>query len=502
MNITERGSGVLLPVFSLSGKYGIGSFSKEARKFVDFLSDSKQKYWQILPLGPTSYGDSPYQAFSTFALNPYFIDIDTLVEEELLTPSEAKKARPSKDKSPADIDYSWLYETRFFVLKKAFERFEGKNNSDYANFCNQNGDWLGDYSLFMAAKNKFNGVSFYQWPKEISRHNCDAVEALEKELESEVEFYKFLQFKAFQQWKSLKQYANSKNIKIIGDIPIYVAADSSDVWTKPELFQMDELGSPKSVAGCPPDGFSADGQLWGNPLYNWEYHDATGYEWWCRRIEKCRELYDVIRIDHFRGFDEYYSVPAKDDTARNGCWCKGPGLKLFKAIEEKHGELDIIAEDLGYITDSVKQLVKDTGFPNMKVLEFAFDSRDSSGPSLYLPHNYEKNCVVYTGTHDNETIFGWLNSIQPDERKLVEKYVDKKGAKPKELADALVRLAQSSTAILCIIPIQDYLCLDNDARINHPSTLGTNWRWRLEGRELTKTLSKKISALTMLYGRG
>lgn len=493
-----RGSGILLPVFSISGKYGIGSFSDEARDFIDFLSTAGQKYWQILPLGPTSYGDSPYQSFSTFAMNPYFIDIDTLVKEGLLSKEEADELIPHNDSE--GIEYEWLYHTRINGLKKAFARFN-RQTEDYILFCTENEDWLSDYALFMAIKRLYADVSFDNWPVEIKSRNRDIISKYRIELSEETEFYKFIQYVANSQWKSLKAYANGKGIKIIGDIPIYVAYDSSDVWTNPRLFQMDEEGKPSAVAGCPPDGFSADGQLWGNPLYDWEYHKSTGYKWWLRRIEKCNELYDIIRIDHFRGFDEYYSVPFGDTNARNGKWCKGPGIELFNAIRAGLGDIEIIAEDLGYITDSVKKLVTDTGFPNMKVLEFAFDSRDSSGPSLYLPHNYDKNCVVYTGTHDNETIRGWLEDILPEELMMVKKYVNRTNGSYDEITDELIRLAHASTAKICIIPMQDYLHLGNEARINKPSTLGGNWMFRLKSRVFDQGLAYSIRQLSETYGR-
>lgn len=501
MSKITRGSGVLLPIFSLPSKYGIGGFSKEAQKFIDFLETAGQKYWQILPLGPTSYGDSPYQSFSTFALNPYFIDPDTLVEKGMLKKREASKLTPKRGYSQNSIDYEWLYNTRLKGLKAAFNKFKTLPQESFEAFKESNADWLSDYALFMALKNENGDISVTEWPKELKDRDEEAILQAKERLCEEIAFYEFLQFEAYSEWTELKKYANDKGISIIGDIPIYVSSDSSDAWMNPSLFQMDEEGNPKAVAGCPPDGFSADGQLWGNPLYDWDYHKETGFEWWIRRIEKCKEMYDIIRIDHFRGFDEYYSVPFGDTTARNGKWCKGPGIELFEAIENKLGKADIIAEDLGYITDTVRKLVKDTGYPNMKVLEFAFDARDSSGPSLYLPHNYDPNCVVYTGTHDNETIFGWLSSITKEEYALVKKYLDKPKAKKEELAKGLVRLAQSSTATLCIIPLQDYLLLGNEARINHPSTLGGNWQWRYEGKALTKTLSAEIKDTCKLFDR-
>ena len=488
-----------MPVFSLPGKYGIGCFSKEAYKFVDFLKKAGQKYWQILPLGPTSYGDSPYQSFSTFAGNPYFIDLDQLVKEKLLTKSQLNAF--DFGSCDTDIDYAKLYENRFAALKLAFAKSNIEANADFAAFVSENAFWIEDYALFMAVKDSLGGISFNQWPEDIRTRQTAAMESYREKFAQEILFYEFLQFEFFKQWSALKQYANEKGILIIGDIPIYVSADSSDVWANTDLFQMDENANPTLVAGCPPDGFSATGQLWGNPVYDWARHEETGFAWWISRMSKCRELYDVLRIDHFRGFDEYYAIPAKDTTAEFGTWKQGPGMKLFTAINEALPNTEIIAEDLGYITDTVKQLVADSGYPNMKVLEFAFDSRDSSGSSMYLPHNYDKNCVVYTGTHDNETLVGWVKSIQPAEVKMIKNYVGIPSLTKKEIPEALIRLAQASTAEWCIIPIQDYMGLGNEARINHPSTLGGNWRWRVLAEQLDKDLAAKIYKGTKTYGR-
>ena len=353
----------------------------------------------------------------------------------------------------------------------------------------------------MALKDFFGGGSFDTWPEDIRLRYDYALDYYRRELYYEIEFHEFLQYEFTLQWQKLKAYANERGVRIIGDIPIYVACDSADVWAHPELFRMNEDGKPSAVAGCPPDGFSATGQLWGNPLYNWEYHARTAFHWWMDRIRKCRELYDVIRIDHFRGFDEYYSIPAGDKTAEFGHWEHGPGIDLFKTIDYFLPGTSIIAEDLGYMTDSVRELVRRTGYPNMKVLEFAFDSRDSSGPREYLPHNYNKNCVVYTGTHDNETLMGWLGNLPECELSSVRAYVNEPFMDPDGLADELIRLAHSSAADTCIIPLQDYLHLKNEARINTPSTLGNNWRWRLSGKMLTPDLAGRISKLTELYGR-
>ncbi len=494
-----RASGILLPVFSLPGDYGIGSMSEEAYKFIDCLSEARQTYWQILPIGPTSYGDSPYQSFSTFAGNPYFIDLKQLVKEGLLTKKECDAVDFGND--PCRIDYEKLYLGRYKLLKKAYERAKVYEDPDFKAFCKENEYWIHDYALFMALKDYFDGVSFREWPEDIRRRYQYALDYYGRKLYYEKEFYEYLQYEFYKQWNKLKAYANKKGIRIIGDIPIYVSEDSSDVWSHPDLFQLDENGEPKAVAGCPPDGFSADGQLWGNPLYDWGHHQWTGYDWWCRRMEKCRELYDVVRIDHFRGFDEYYSIPFGDKTAVNGHWEKGPGMDLFNTINWRLGQVNVIAEDLGFITDSVRALVRDSGFPNMKVLEFAFDSRDSSGPIEYLPHNYAKNCVVYTGTHDNETIMGWLNSILPMEIDMVKEYTGIVSEDHRVLAERLIRLAQSSTADTCIIPLQDYLYLDNKARINKPSTVGENWVWRADAEMFSEELKKRLKKLTLLYGR-
>lgn len=495
-----RASGILFPIFSLPSKYGIGCFSEEAYDFVDFLVGSGQKYWQILPLGPTGYGDSPYQSFSTFAGNPYFIDLNQLIEDGLLTKKECD-AEDFGDNCEK-INYEKLYKNRYRLLRKVYERARVWEVSEFIDFKNENSYWLRDYALFMALKDFFKGEMWTEWPEDIRFRYGYAMDYYQRELYYDIEFYEYIQYIFFRQWNKLKAYANEKGIEFIGDIPIYVAFDSADAWSHRELFRFNENGEPEAVAGCPPDGFSATGQLWGNPLYNWDYHKKTGYDWWIKRLENCYKLYDAVRIDHFRGFDEYYSIPYGDETAENGHWCKGPGIELFNQVKKSLGDDRlIIAEDLGYMTDTVKQLVKDSGYPGMKVLEFAFDSRDSSAPALYLPHNYVNNCVVYTGTHDNETLFGWLDNITKEEMDNVKTYFGIKSNDKKEIADAMIRAAHSSVAKLCIIPVQDYLLLGNEARINTPSTLNDNWTWRVKRGMLTKNLSMKISAMTRLYDR-
>ncbi len=494
-----RTSGILMHITSLPGPYGVGTMGKNAYAFVDFLEEAGQSYWQILPLTPTGYGDSPYQSFSIFAGNPYFICLEDLVDEGLLTIKECEEVDFGTDKRV--VNYERLYQNRFTLLKKAYHRADLSKDNKYAKFTNENAFWLDNYALYMSVKNHFSDRSFDQWDNNIKMRSPEAISYYEEKLADVIGFYKFLQYKFMVQWTNLKKYANSKGIVIIGDIPIYVSYDSSDVWANPELFQLDTDKSLLSVAGCPPDGFSVDGQLWGNPIYDWDYHEKTGFAWWKLRMAKCKELYDVIRIDHFRGFDEYYSIPADSTSAVTGMWKPGPGMKLFHALKETLSGCSIIAEDLGFITDSVRQLVKDTGFPNMKVLEFAFDERDTGNRSEYLPHNYSQNCVVYTGTHDNETLMGWLDSITPYEYKSVKEYVDYQGNDNSDLADRLICLAHSCIADTCIIPFQDYLHLDNEARINQPSTLGGNWVWRMQTEDMNEALAQHIGSLTTLYQR-
>ena len=489
-----RNCGVLLPISSLPSKYGIGSFSKEAYQFVDFLKAAGQSRWQILPLGPTSYGDSPYQSFSTFAGNPYFIDLETLVEDGLLSRSDCDQADFGTDEEY--VDYEKLYSARFKVLRKAYKKADLSKDEAYAAFEKDNAFWLDGYALFMAVKNANQGRSFLEWDEDIRTRKPESLKKYADKYQDDMNFYKFIQYEFKKQWTKLKAYANEQGIKIIGDIPIYVALDSSDVWMNPELFQLDEEGIPTAVAGCPPDAFSATGQLWGNPLYNWEYLKETEYAWWMKRIAYCFELYDVLRIDHFRGFDEYYAIPYGDPTAEFGAWQKGPGIDLFKTMKEKLGNKEVIAEDLGYLTPSVIKMVKKTGYPGMKVLQFAFDSREESD---YLPHNYDKNCVVYTGTHDNATTTGWVNDMCRADRMFAKKYMNIR--KNAEICPALVRMAYASVANLVVIPIQDFLGLGAEARINTPSTLGQNWMWRLTPGQLTEDLAEEMHKLAKLYGR-
>ena len=494
----NRAAGILLPVSSLPSRYGIGCFSQSAYDFVDWLAGAGQTYWQILPLGPTGYGDSPYQSFSTFAGNPYFISLEALVTEGVLSREECDAA--DFGSSPA-VDYEKLYESRYPLLRKAYERSRISENGEYRRFVEENGWWLSDYALFMAVKGRFGGAPWCEWAEDIKLRRPNALDYYRRELYFDIEFQQYMQFQFFRQWKRLKEYAAGKGIRIIGDIPIYVSFDSVDVWARPELFQLKESGEPTAVAGCPPDGFSADGQLWGNPLYRWEVHQATGYEWWISRMRYCFDLYDVVRIDHFRGFDEYYSIPYGAKNAVGGHWEKGPGIGLFRRLEECLGRREGIAEDLGYVTDSVRQLVRDSGFPGMKVLEFAFDSRDSGSAGDYLPHNYPENSVVYTGTHDNETLAGWLYSITPEELRAARDYLCDHYTPKHRLCPAFLALALQSAARICVIPLQDYLGYDNKSRMNRPSTLGGNWTWRATEEELSGELREQVLAMTRRYGR-
>ena len=492
----QRECGVLLPISSLPSKYGIGCFSKSAYEFVDQLKAAGQGCWQILPLGPTSYGDSPYQSFSTFAGNPYFISLEDLIEEGVLTEKECDAVDFGSRED--DVDYEKIYKGRYKLLRKAYERSDISKNPDFVRFQQEQAHWLGDYALFMAVKDRFEGIPWTEWAEDIRLRWNNALDYYRKELYFEIEFQEYMQFKFYEQWAKLKAYANRRGIRIIGDIPIYVAFDSADTWANPELFQFDENGLPTAVAGCPPDAFSATGQLWGNPLYAWDYHKKTGYDWWMKRVACCFKLYDIIRIDHFRGFDEYYAIPYGDETAENGEWMPGPGMDLFRTMKETLGDLPIIAEDLGFLTDTVRQLLKDSGYPGMKVLEFAFVAGEDSD---YLPHNYDKNCVVYTGTHDNDTLQGWYQTLSEEDKEMTKEYLNNPYTPDEEVHWDFISLAMRSVADTCIIPVQDYLGLGNKARINMPSTLGSNWMWRMKKGAFTDELIKKIRKTTEVCAR-
>ncbi len=498
----KRASGVLLSVSSLPSKYGIGCFDQAAYDFVDWLEKAGQKYWQLLPLGATSHEgacDSPYQAYSAFAGNPYFISLDALVEEGVLTRKECDEADFGTD--PHHVDYEKLSQNRLILLRKAYERSNIHKNANYQAFVAENHWWLEDYALFIAVRQFFGNKSWQDWPDDIRMHYGYALDHYREKLYFDVEFQRYLQFKFYEQWMKLKKYANDKHIQIVGDIPIYVSPDGSDIWANPEMFQLDGDNRATMIAGCPPDSFCEDGQVWGNPLYRWDYHKATGYQWWVTRMWYSYKLYDLMRIDHFRGFDEYFAIPADTKDARDGHWEQGPGMDLFNTLKEKLGERGVIAEDLGLMTDSVRKLVKDSGFPNMKVLQFAFDASDIGGSNEYLPHNYNNNCVVYTGTHDNEPIAGWYAGQSKEAKDFIKTYLADTRTPQKEMYKKLVITAMMSAADTCIIPIQDWLGLDNSARMNAPGTVGINWSWRLRSGLTTQALADEVCTVTMRYGR-
>lgn len=494
-----RAAGILLPITSLPSKYGIGCFSESAYRFIDFLREAKQGFWQVLPLGQTGYGDSPYQSFSSFAGNPYFVSLEEFVKEGLLTYGECEASELDSDTEY--VDYEKQYKNRYPLLRMAYERSNINDNDDFKIFCRKNVYWLEDYSLYTALKESFGQKPFSEWQREYKLGEKQAVESAKRDLKDEIGFCKFIQYKFFEQWNKLKEYANENGVRIIGDIPIYTAADSADVWANPELFQLDKDKRPLFVAGCPPDGFSEEGQLWGNPLYDWTKNQAERFNWWIKRLEHSFSMYDVLRIDHFRGFDEYYSVKYGSKNAVEGEWRKGPGIELFRAAERVLGKKNVIAEDLGYITDSVRKLVRNSGFCGIKVLEFAFDSRDTGSANDYLPHNYPNNCVVYTGTHDNQTLKSWFAELPGDEKLAVRNYLYDYYTPDDKIPDSLIALALQSPADTCIIPMQDWLGLGDEARINTPSTIGNNWKWRMTAEQMSDELSERIGIMTMRYSR-
>ena len=488
-----RESGILMHITSLPGPYGIGTMGKQAYGFVDFLVSAGQSCWQILPLTPTGYGDSPYQSFSACAGNHYLIDLDTLVAEGLLKKEEITAVNWGSD--PERVDYGKLYSHRIRVLKLAWSRFEP--DAAYEAFLEENRDWLEDYAIFMALKEDMGGKVWLDWPGELKRHEKAALARKRAERQEAVELQYFLQYQFHRQWKALRGYANGKGIRIIGDVPIYVPLDSADVWAVPELFQLDESRRPEVVAGCPPDAFTEDGQLWGNPIYDWQKMADTGYGWWIRRLSAAARMYDVVRFDHFRGFESYWAVPAGDKTARNGKWVKGPGLPFIRAIQKALPDLDFIAEDLGYMTPEVRRLQLDSGYPGMKVLEFAFDSREDSD---YLPHLYPVDSVCYTGTHDNVTLKQWFDEASPEDVAYAKSYL---GLNAEEgFVWGMIRGAMGSVSRLCVVQMQDYLELGKPARMNFPGTLSiANWTWRAREGFHSQTLAEKILRITRLYGR-
>lgn len=501
-----RESGILYPVSTLPSKFGIGSLSREAFEFVDFLHEAGQGYWQILPVGPTGYGNSPYQPFSAFAGNPYFVSPEILIEKGLLTWDEAYSYDFGSDEEK--VDYGALYNGRFDLLKKAYVRFnEQKINQteEYKAFVKKSAFWLDDYCLFMALKDKFEGKSWLDWDDDYRTRKASAIKSASEELTDVIDFYKYIQYEFACEWDALHEYAGTKNVKIIGDIPFYVSLDGADVWAHPEAFLMDKDYRPTFVAGCPPDAFSATGQLWGNPLYDWKSRKESGYEWWMKRMERSYELYDVVRIDHFHGFAEYYAVPYGDESAANGKMQKGPGMDFFSVLFDKFGDLTgkdgkgfkLIAEDLGTVTKENQKLLADSNIPGMKVLQYAYTSWDS----YYLTHRHVKNCVVYTGTHDNTPSRAWIEEIGDGDRDYVRRYINSMNTDYGAFVWDFIREAYRSVSDLCIIPIQDYLVKGREARINSPGTSEGNWQWRIKPGFLSHELAGSIRKLSETYGR-
>lgn len=495
MSTFNRSAGILMPVSSIPSPYGIGTFGREAYNFVDFIKECRHSFWQVLPLGPTSFGDSPYQGFSTFAGNPYFIDLDMLIEEGLLT----KEYVQSFDwgNNPVEVSYDKIYASRYVVLKKAFLNSSHQNEEEYIQFEEDNKEWLEDYALFMSCKQHFKGADWSIWDDDIKFRKPDAIKKYSAELSEDIEFYKFIQFKFFEQWNKLKTYANEKGIEIIGDIPIYLAYDSADVWVNTDEFLLDENLTPTKVAGVPPDAFAELGQKWGNPLYNWDKMEKNGFRWWAKRMKAVSKLYDVIRIDHFLGIVKYYTIPAEDPDARNGEYCKGPGQKLTDVINASIGDKKIIAEDLGVSIPEATKLLEDNGYPGMKVIEFAFSG---DRKNTHLPFNYNTpNCIVYGGTHDNETLMGYFNSRGDWELGYAYDYLDTRDKR--KMVDNVFRIAYGSIADVVIFQTQDILKLENWARMNFPSTQGCNWKWRMRKGELGNRHVNDMRYLASVFGR-
>mgnify|MGYP000249082234 FL=1 len=493
----KRQSGVLMHISSLPGKYGIGSFGQSAYDFVDFLVRTKQRYWQILPLGTTSYGDSPYQSFSAFAGNTYFIDFDILIEEGLLNEADVKGADFGDD--PRKVDYAKIFDARRPIMEKAVARFlKADDLSDYESFVEQNAAWLEVFAEYMAIKEHFDNLAWTEWPDEaIRRREPASLASYREKLADKLTYHRVTQYLFFKQWLRLKAYANEHHIEIVGDMPIYVAADSADVWAQPHFFKTDAVGKPTCVAGCPPDEFSETGQLWGNPIYDWEAMDKDGYAWWIERLRESFKIYDIVRIDHFRGFESYWEVPAGSETSASGKWVKGPDYKLFAAVKEALGDLNIIAEDLGFMTDEVIELRERTGFPGMKILQFAFNPDDESIDS---PHLAPNNSVMYTGTHDNNTVLGWYkDEIDDATRQYMAQYTNRK--EYETVPHAMLRTIFASVSFMAVATMQDLLELDSAARMNYPSTIGGNWTWRMTAEELNPIVEGELYSLTKTYRR-
>ena len=488
-----RSSGILMHITSLPGAYGVGTMGKQAFAFVDFLKKAGQSYWQILPLSPTGYGDSPYQSCSTFAGNHYLIDLESLIEEGLLEKSEVDPIDWCWKDTKAD--FGRLYNNRLAVLRKAYARFQG--GAAFEQFMVDNASWLPDFALFMALKGKYAGKPWYQWEDGVKMRRPAAMDAVRWDLADEIRFFSFVQYLFFKQWNALHTYAAENGISILGDVPIYVPLDSVEVWSAPEMFQLDETLTPKVIAGCPPDAFSDEGQLWGNPIYDWEKMKADGFTWWIRRLAAAGEMYDVVRMDHFRGLEAYWAVPYGDTNAKGGKWVKGPDMAFVEAIAKGLPELKMVAEDLGFLTQEVLDLRDNSGYPGMKVLEFAFDSREESD---YLPHTYIRNTVCYTGTHDNMTMRQWFETASEE---AVEYAIEYMGLTEAEgLVRGTIRTAMSSVSDMCIIQMPDWLNLGGEARMNFPGTLSdANWTWRADKTMISDELAETIYKMTRLYGR-
>jgi len=493
----KRSSGILMPISSLPSPYGIGALGETAKGFVDFLADAGQSWWQMLPVGPTSYGDSPYQSPSSYAGNPYFIDLDLLKEDGLLEQRELDEISWGDD--PERVDYALLYQNRFPLLYKAYERGFERDRKKVGEFCRENDFWIFDYALFMAVKRRFGMKSWLDWEdEEIRLRKPEAVERYKKELSDDIDFFTYIQYLFFKQWNELLAYAHEKNIGIIGDMPIYVALDSVDVWGNPDCFKLDEKGFPTEVSGVPPDNFTAEGQLWGNPLYDYEAMEKDGYRWWVNRVKGASKLFDVIRIDHLRGFESYWAVPAGETTAINGRWIKGPGMKLVQKLKDSFPKIQFIAEDLGYPSKEVVELLRNSRFPGMKVLQFAFDTRDDNNKN-HLPHTYTENSVCYAGTHDNDTLLGWMSNANPED---IKRAVDYLGLNELEgRVRGVLRSGMATVSNLFVAQMQDWLELGTEARMNTPGRPEGNWQWRMKKDLLTSALSAEIARMTIRYNR-
>ena len=496
-----RTCGVLMHITSLPSPYGVGTLGSEAYKFVDFLKKAGQTYWQILPVGPTGFGDSPYQSYSAFAGNPMLIDIDELIKAGLVSEDDKDLKILAEKKEFAD--FGQMFSFKRLILAKAHAAFAANADSEqmylFGKFCRKNAWWLDDYAMFMSMKYFFKQVMWTEWDDSYRLRDPQTLAKYAEEHGVDIDCWKFMQFLFFRQYKNLKKYANKRGISIYGDMPIYVSMDSSDIWANPEMFMLDSDRKPTKVAGCPPDDFSPTGQLWGNPLYDWDYMDKNNYKWWIKRVQYSAKLFDLTRIDHFRGFESFYAIPAGDKTAEHGEWLQGPSMKLFSAIKADLGDVKLVAEDLGFLTDEVKAMLKAAGYPGMNVLEFGFGGEDSS----YLPHNYVKNSVVYIGTHDNETALGWYLAQDKAGKKRIRKYLGlDKSASDSKVVRELIRCAYASVSENCVIQMQDWLCLDNSARMNIPSTIGGgNWAWRMDKDACTKELAKAMKKMAKTYFR-